>query len=67
MEPQNRYLVTRSVAALTGTSPSFWNQRRVRGDGPPFIKFGSRVLYQLTEVEERLAKRTKRSTGEFEQ
>jgi predicted DNA-binding transcriptional regulator AlpA len=60
-------LDTRSVAALTGTSPSFWNQRRVRGDGPPFIKLGSRVLYQLTEVEEWLADRTKRSTSEFEQ
>ncbi len=50
MQSEKRYLTTRSVAAHTNTSPSFWNQRRVRGDGPPYIKLGSRVLYQLTEV-----------------
>jgi predicted DNA-binding transcriptional regulator AlpA len=65
MQSEKRYLNTRSVAAHTNTSPSFWNQRRVRGDGPPYIKLGSRVLYQLTEVEEWLADRTKRSTSEY--
>ena len=66
MQSEKRYLTTRSVAAHTNTSASFWNQRRVRGDGPPYIKLGTRVLYELAEVEEWLGSRTKRSTSEVE-
>lgn len=64
MELQQRYLNTREVAALTHTSPSFWNQRRVRGDGPPFIKLGTRVLYELTAVNDWLAANSRNSTRE---
>ena len=64
MEPQTRYLDTRAIAALTGTSTSFWKQRRVRGDGPPFIKLGSRVLYELTAVNDWLAANSRCSTSE---
>ena len=64
MQLQKRYLDTRSVAAHTNTSVSFWNQRRVRGDGPPFIKLGSRVLYDLDAVEAWLNERARHSTSE---
>ena len=64
MHLQKSYLNTRAIASHTNTSASFLNQRRVSGDGPPFIKLGSRVLYDLDVVETWLNERARRSTSE---
>lgn len=34
------------------------------GDGPPFVKWGSRVLYRRCDVDRWLAERVRRSTTE---
>jgi predicted DNA-binding transcriptional regulator AlpA len=64
MQSEHRYFDTKSIAALTNTSVSFWNQRRVRGDGPPYVKLGSKVLYVLDDVEAWLKSRSRHSTSE---
>jgi predicted DNA-binding transcriptional regulator AlpA len=64
MQAEKRYFDTKSIAEITSTSASFWNQRRVRGDGPRFLKAGTKVLYELAEVEAWLETRAKHSTSE---
>jgi predicted DNA-binding transcriptional regulator AlpA len=64
MKHENHYLDTRALAATTSTSASFWNQRRHRGDGPPYVKLGTRVIYNSDEVETWLEGQVKRSTSE---
>jgi len=64
MQSEPLYLDTKSIATLTNTSVSFWNQRRVRGDGPPYIKLGSKVLYVFDDVQAWLKSRSRQSTSE---
>lgn len=40
-------------------------QRRVRGNGPPFVKVGHRVYYDLKVVDDWLSKNTFSSTAEY--
>ena len=65
MHSNTSYVDTKSIAAVTSTSPSFWNQRRHRGDGPPYIKLGTKVIYNLDEVNTWLNKQVKQSTSEM--
>src|SRR5262245_48279340 len=44
-----------SAARHSGLSESTLNKLRLRGDGPPFIKLGRRVLYDIIDLEEWLA------------
>lgn len=60
-----RYLNTAQVAVYTGLSESFFEKARLRGDGPPFIKIGARVLYAMHSVDEWLAARAVNSTSEL--
>lgn len=39
--------------------------RRVTGDGPPFVKLGSRVFYDEHDVDVWIAARKRRSTAEY--
>lgn len=64
-KPQYCYLNTAQVAAYTGLSESFYEKARVRGDGPPFIRIGSRVLYAKHCVDEWLAARAVSSTSDL--
>lgn len=45
------YLSTEEAAQRTKLSRQTLAQLRVRGDGPPFIKVGARVLYPANELE----------------
>lgn len=47
---QARLLNTREAAYWTGLSRSSIEKLRLRGDGPPFIKLGSRVLYDPADL-----------------
>lgn len=55
---------TARLAAVTGISESTWNKRRLRGDGPAFLKVGRRVLYRWCDVETWLLQQTKSSTSD---
>jgi hypothetical protein len=58
------YCDTRTVADRTGLSVSFFNQSRLRGDGPPYRKVGRRVLYAWQDVERWMDARARHSTSE---
>jgi hypothetical protein len=47
-----RYGSELEVAAIYGFSPRTLQQRRLLGKPPKFYKFGSRVLYDLSEIEQ---------------
>lgn len=44
LETPDRLVRTVEAAALLGLSPSTLEKMRCRGDGPPFIKLGSRAV-----------------------
>lgn len=56
MSVQQEFLTTREAAGLAGFSPAAFNQRRLRGNGPPFTKLGHRcVRYRRQDVLDWLA------------
>jgi predicted DNA-binding transcriptional regulator AlpA len=57
-------LLPAQLAELLRTSEASLAQRRSRGNGPRFIKLGSRVLYRLSDVHEWLDANTVTRTGE---
>ena len=59
-----QYVRTDRLAQLTGLSRSYWNKRRVYGDGPPFLRVGGAILYELAAVHAWLAKRQRASTSD---
>lgn len=64
------YNDTEQEADRTSFSKKTFENWRVRGEGPPYIKVGSgrnaRVLYDPEEVDKWLAAQTVRSTSEVE-
>ena len=46
----NRLLTTRELADFLGVSESWCNQRRSDQVGPPYVKVGGAVRYQLDSV-----------------
>ena len=60
----SEYLDTNELAELTKTKPQTWRKKRWRGDSPPFVKLGNRVLYRRSDVERYLAERTFNNTSE---
>jgi predicted DNA-binding transcriptional regulator AlpA len=48
---QQEYLTTDEAAQLCGFTRAAFNQRRLRGDGPPYIKVGPRCIrYKRRDV-----------------
>ena len=64
MKDHPEYLSTRQAASLLGVSARTLERFRVSGDGPPFCKFGHRVSYRRTEVDEWAQSRLRRSTSD---
>ena len=50
-----RYLTTTEAAALRRKRVQTLRKERWRGDGPPYIRDGGRILYPLRELERWLA------------
>ena len=49
---------------VTGLTPSFWRARRLRGDGPVFIKISARcVRYRWSSVLDWFEERERSTTG----
>ncbi len=49
---QVRYLTNNEAAELLRLSPRTLEKRRMSGGGPPFRKFGRRVLYAVDDLEQ---------------
>lgn len=64
MDTRTEYLTTDQLAELTHSQPQTWRRRRMTGDGPSYVKWGSRVLYRRSCVEEWLTKQSRRSTAD---
>lgn len=63
LSTQNHSLLkSPEVAALLGVSNQWLAKARITGESPPYVKFGkahsSPVRYDLTEVQEWIARRT---------
>ena len=59
------YLDTKGAAAYLDCSPSFLNQRRVRGDGPQYIKLGHSVRYKRDDLDAWMDENGCQSTSEY--
>ena len=60
----DEYLVTETLADAFHTSPRTVERARAEGTGPPFIKFGRRILYRKEDVDEWARENTFTSTAE---
>lgn len=61
--PPIKYLSTEETAEHLRVSQSWLAKSRLRGDGPPFIKAGRTVLYDIDDLDAWLMKRKRRSTS----
>ena len=57
-------LRTREAAAYLGLSPRTLESWRVRGCGPPFLKLGGTVQYDIGDLEQYVADNRRRSTSD---
>jgi hypothetical protein len=58
------FLNNEEAAAFLRLSPRTLEKQRVQGGGPPFRKFGTRVLYSLADLEAWASQRTRFSTSD---
>ena len=66
MLSNHKKLRPKDAAAYLGFSASTLAKMRLRGDGPPFAKLGSRVVvYDARDLEVWVNERTQRSTSEI--
>lgn len=62
-EHDQRYESPEDLEGRTGLSKKFWQERRAKGDGPPYIKLTPKVvLYRPQDVDTWIASRMRRST-----
>jgi predicted DNA-binding transcriptional regulator AlpA len=67
MESQNiqpKLLKPVAAAAYLGLSESTLAKRRMRGEGPPYIKIGGAVRYEVPALDKCVAQCAQRSTSE---
>ena len=58
------YLRTKEAAEHCNSTESTLEKRRVVGGGPPFIKMGKTVVYDVADLDAWMAERRFRSTAE---
>lgn len=49
--PSKVWANTREIAEHTGHSISFYEKLRIRGEGPPFVRWGKSVRYHVETVD----------------
>lgn len=53
------------IGQFTGTSPRTWQARRVRGDGPPYVRLSARCIrYRWGDVRRWMAGKLATSTSQ---
>ena len=60
--PHNLLKVAQA-AAHVGLSESTMNKLRLTGDGPTYVKLGSRVLYDMRDLDAWISARRRQSTS----
>jgi hypothetical protein len=63
-ETHPRRIRTRDAADYIGAAPRTLEKWRISGAGPPFIKVGRLVLYDVATLDRWLAERTHASTSD---
>jgi hypothetical protein len=58
------YLTGRQAAGLLGLSPRTLESWRLTGEGPPFMKFGRKVVYAVDDLRAWTEERRRRSTSD---
>jgi len=58
---QRRLITTREAANILRTSPGQIANLRLRGEGPPYLKFSRRVLYDMKDLEQWLDRHRQRT------
>lgn len=61
---KERMLRTKEAAAYCGSSASTFEKLRLTGDGPVFVKLGSRVVYRLSDLDTWIQSNLRRSTSD---
>jgi len=61
--PGKIFLNNKEAAAFLNLSPRTLDKQRTQGSGPPFRKFGRKVLYAVTDLEDWAAQRKRYSTS----
>ena len=60
----NRLLSVKEAARFLGLSVSTLNKMRLNGNGPPYLKLGRRVLYDVHDLQAWAASRRRNHTSE---
>jgi len=63
-EHKRRFVNTKQLSAIIGIAESTLEKRRLSGDTCPYIKLGSRVLYDLDAAFEWLENHRRQSTSD---
>jgi predicted DNA-binding transcriptional regulator AlpA len=63
-DPPGRKLNVREAARFLGLSASTLNKMRLNGNGPPYLKLGRRVLYDVHDLQAWAASRRRNHTSE---
>lgn len=50
-QPEDQFLTTKQLPAITGLSASFYEKGRIYGYGPPYRKVGAKVLYRRGDID----------------
>jgi predicted DNA-binding transcriptional regulator AlpA len=62
---EGEYLDEKQASARYGLSVSWFRLRRLKGDGPPFIKIGSRVAYSSSDLQRFFSSHIAHSTSNY--
>jgi predicted DNA-binding transcriptional regulator AlpA len=60
----NRMLGVREAAVYLNVSQSWLNKRRIYGDGPRYAKFGRRVNYLVSDLDDFAASNRRQNTSQ---
>lgn len=63
-DPLPRYLGPEAAAAYVGLSSKTLQRMRVTGEGPRYVKARRRVIYDRLDLDDWVAERKRRFTGE---
>lgn len=64
LHAQSRMLRTPEAADYCGSSASTFEKLRLTGGGPPYLKVGRRVVYDVRDLDAWLASKKRRSTSD---
>lgn len=61
----NRYITEIQLEKMTGRSRKSWQRDRIKGGGPKFCRAGSKILYDMRDIEAYMEARKFDSTSGY--